>query len=170
MPRKTPRSADYFWARVEKTETCWRWTGHVDKDGYGRVDGGMRASRYAWEVFNGPIPTTTPRLVVDHLCRNPWCVNPKHLELITDRENVLRGALTPVPHPQGEREACIHGHPFSGDNLRIAPNGWRKCRTCERKRAAASRTRRRNPAPEPIEPPVPPVRQPRRTYADRLNS
>jgi HNH endonuclease len=137
MPRTSPRTADYFWARVEKTETCWLWTGHVDKDGYGRVDGGMRASRYAYLLLVGPIPKTTPRLVIDHICRNPRCVNPKHLEAVTDRENVLRGSSPPIPHPQAERPTCIHGHPLSGANLRVDRRGWRKCLTCERERARA---------------------------------
>lgn len=72
---------------------CWRWIGSRDKDGYGRfkVDGGMRrAHRWAYEQTYGEIP---PGWEVDHLCQNPWCVNPEHLDMVTQWEHRSRKRL-----------------------------------------------------------------------------
>lgn len=76
---------------------CIDWIGALDKDGYGRFrwwpegsKGPERATgahRAAWLVLRGPIPEG---LVIDHLCRNLRCVNVKHLEVVTNRENVRR--------------------------------------------------------------------------------
>ena len=80
---------DRFWARVD-VGLCWEWTGSNDR-GYGmfRLDGRtVRAHRWAWETLVGPIPRG---LHLDHLCRNPPCVNPDHLEPVTQPENIRRG-------------------------------------------------------------------------------
>lgn len=71
---------------------CWIWQGAKSGEGYGsvRFRGQMyRAHRLFYEHFVGPIPTNA---MLDHLCRNPSCVNPKHLEPVSNRENVRRGA------------------------------------------------------------------------------
>ena len=84
----TPR---LFWKRVNKTDRCWIWIGAKRPDGYGLfcVNGRLvRAHRWAYENLIGPIPNG---LVIDHLCRVPACVNPDHLEPVTDRINILRG-------------------------------------------------------------------------------
>lgn len=73
-------------------ESCWPWMAHRDKDGYGRFSVGarrqVRAHRAAWEIANGrPVPEG---LLVRHLCEgggNPWCCNPKHLQVGTVRDN-----------------------------------------------------------------------------------
>jgi hypothetical protein len=77
-----------FWAKVEKTDTCWLWTGNHDRRGYGRiaVDGKtLGAHRVSYELMHGPIP---PRMLVDHRCFNHACVNPSHLRLATQKQNV----------------------------------------------------------------------------------
>lgn len=69
---------------------CWEWTKYKDK-GYGQIrlpDRLVLAHRWVWENLVGPIPD---RLVLDHLCRNRPCVNPDHLEQVTQQVNVLRG-------------------------------------------------------------------------------
>ena len=120
---------DRFWSRVDAGGDCWEWTGNRNTKGYGRVwwDSGQRpAHRKAYELLIGPIPDG---LQIDHLCRNPGCVNPDHLEPVTMQENIRRGA------PKGPRrkQNCKRGHPFSGDNLSIDPgSGDRECRTCRR--------------------------------------
>lgn len=69
---------------------CWVCLLWKDKDGYGRIWHKGRntpAHRVAWEKANGPIPEG---LVIDHLCRNPSCVNPDHMEVVTAAENRRR--------------------------------------------------------------------------------
>jgi len=86
-----------FWKMVERPQaddktTCWTWSGGLRADGYGRFTfNGHRsmAHRFAYEMAKGPIPLG---LDIDHLCRVRHCVNPHHLEAVTRRENLLRGA------------------------------------------------------------------------------
>lgn len=123
-----------FLAKVEKTETCWLWKGAKIRDGYGslRVDGrSALAHRVAWELFRGPIPDG---LTLDHLCRVRHCVNPDHLEVVTFRENVLRG--NGVSAQEARRETCIHGHAFTPANT-YRPRGSRQRRSCRACNAAA---------------------------------
>lgn len=70
---------------------CWEWQGWRDREGYGYLSycgRRMRAHRLSYEAFVGDIPAG---LVIDHLCRNTSCVNPEHLEPVTNRENIKRG-------------------------------------------------------------------------------
>jgi hypothetical protein len=81
--------ADRLWARVTRgtDEQCWEWNASGDQYGYGSfVFEGVRwkAHRAAWTVTRGPIP---PGLVVDHKCHNPACVNPGHLQVVTQKQN-----------------------------------------------------------------------------------
>ena len=130
--------AELFWAKVNKTETCWLWTGaSASKYGHGkfmRGDKNLKAHRVAWELLIGPIPEG---MTIDHLCRVPACVNPAHLEPVTLAENVRR---------QGAAKThCPQGHPLSGDNLYRNPrNGHRMCRTCRRAHDRNSKAKRRN--------------------------
>jgi len=83
-----------FWEKVNKTDTCWFWTGYINSKGYGRAylkgDKHIGAYRVAYEYVKGKVPKG---LVLDHLCRVPSCVNPDHLEPVTYRENTTRGLL-----------------------------------------------------------------------------
>lgn len=70
---------------------CWEWTGSRLKAGYGMTsrDGRRKmAHRAYYEDWFGPIP---PGMVIDHLCRNPCCVFPPHMEVVTNAENTRRG-------------------------------------------------------------------------------
>lgn len=126
---------------------CLLWTGSTGGDGrYGSFSIGgklVRAHRWAYEQEHGPIPDG---LVLDHLCRVTLCVNPAHLEPVTQRENVLRGeapsALNAV------KTHCDKGHPLDGDNLVTRKDGGRQCRACTREiaRAATRRWRERKRA------------------------
>ena len=83
-----PNALIYFWGQVDKTDSCWLWTGHLDRNGYGKV-GNRLAHRMAYTMVKGVIPEG---LSLDHLCRVHNCVNPDHLEPVTHAENVRRGA------------------------------------------------------------------------------
>jgi hypothetical protein len=128
-----------FWPKVNKTDTCWEWTGTTQKRGYGSIlhRGKMQlAHRLSWEMVNGPIPEG---LVIDHLCRNPRCVRPDHLEPVTNRENLLRG--TGFPAENASKTECVNGHPLSGENLEQYGT-HRRCRICNREAMKRWRARR----------------------------
>ena len=126
-----------FWAKVEKTETCWLWTGLLDRYGYGRLwlDGKMaKAHRYAYELLVGQIPNG---LTLDHLCRVRNCVNPADLEPVTGRENTLRGEGVAATHAR--RTHCPRGHLFDEANTYLRPSSGRRCRACQRNSQRAHR-------------------------------
>lgn len=84
-----PRSVeDRFWAKVDKAEGCWNWTGAEMKDGYGNFrlspSKNVRVHRYAYELLVGSAPDDVE---VDHRCHNILCVNPQHLRLATTKQN-----------------------------------------------------------------------------------
>jgi len=129
--------ADRFWRHVEKTGGCWLWRGATDQHGYGRVgaehkpDGPNRAvlaHRVAYELTIGPIG---PGMVLDHLCRVPACVNPHHLEQVTQAENCRRGLWAMRTH-------CPKGHAYDDVNTYRDPSGGRRCHECRRERDRAS--------------------------------
>lgn len=77
---------------IDKITGCWIWQGSKISTGYGnlRVNGEYYlAHRYMYELINSKIPEN---LELDHLCRNPLCINPKHLEAVTHAENCRRGS------------------------------------------------------------------------------
>jgi hypothetical protein len=80
-----------------------------------------------WEHLVGPVPDG---LELDHLCRNPGCVNPDHLEPVTHKENMLRGFNPSATNAR--KTHCHKGHFFDAENTYIATTGARRCRTCLR--------------------------------------
>jgi hypothetical protein len=83
------QNPDYFWSLIRRGDGCWPWAGTPASGGYGRLKWGgrqVRAHRVAWELTHGPVP---PGLVVMHKCDNRLCCNPAHLEVGTQRDNIL---------------------------------------------------------------------------------
>lgn len=137
--QSTPASR--FWSKVEFTDSCWLWTGHRHRQGYGTFWLGTEtgyAHRWAYEFCIGPIPEG---LQIDHLCHNEdesclggptclhrRCVRPDHLEPVTSGVNKLRGFAPPAKNAR--KTHCVQGHPYSGANLVRLQNGYRQCRAC----------------------------------------
>lgn len=126
-----PSVEDRFWAKVDVGHPlgCWEWTGSKTRR-YGAfwLDGQKYAHRVAFTLLRGPIPDG---LTLDHLCRNPPCVNPDHLEAVTQGENVARGNSPPARH--GRKTQCVNGHEFTPENTYTRPDGTgRHCRACMR--------------------------------------
>ena len=118
---------------------CWIWDARLNRNGYGSYmhpdsQKMVVAHRYSYEVAVGPIP---PGLQLDHLCRVRNCVNPGHLEPVTQRENLLRGET--ITAKSAGATHCPAGHEYAGGNLYINPKGHRFCRECHRRRVAAAR-------------------------------
>lgn len=114
--------------RTDRTGSCWLWTRSLNGKGYAEVKVNGRhhpAHRLAYELLVGPIPAG---LVLDHLCRVRHCVNPAHLEPVTNRENILRGDT--VPAKNAAKTHCAQGHPYDDANTINRPNGHRRCRAC----------------------------------------
>ena len=128
-----------FWMKVHLTEKgCWEWQG-TQTFGYGQFYNGKKmalAHRWAYESLTG---NSIPKgLQIDHLCRNRKCVNPAHLEVVTNRENVLRGIGVTAIHAKATH--CPKGHPYNEENtyhIRAKawlPNGGRGCKICMKQR------------------------------------
>lgn len=120
-----------FWSRVNKTETCWLWTGYVAPSGYGEFwphSYKVNVHRFSYELAYGPIPEG---LQIDHLCRTPHCVRPDHMETVTGRENTLRGI---GPSAINARKThCLNGHSLDLVNTYVF-RGARHCRICRKLR------------------------------------
>lgn len=140
----TSEIENFIFARAipEPNSGCWLWVLAVNKDGYGKLKKNRKsliAHRFTYEQLVGPIPAG---LEIDHLCTNKSCVNPAHLEPVPTKVNIERmhkrrpEAKTRLGRIARERRDarthCPQGHPYSGDNLRIAPSGQQVCKTCTR--------------------------------------
>ena len=121
-----------FWAKVQKTATCWLWTGALCK-GHGRfhVNGVLiQAHHFLWVQKNGPVPEG---MVLDHKeCSNKACIRDDHLILNTHGGNTSR-------YFAEERTRCARGHEMTPANTQVRKGGATLCKTCNRWRSAANR-------------------------------
>lgn len=127
-----------FWAKVQKTDNHWYWTGAKTILGYGSLwdyerKGHKMAHRLSWEIANGSkIPD---ELHIDHLCRTPSCVNPEHIEPVTRKVNAQRGIAGKLAKLRGLAQThCINGH-LRTDNIHKSG----ACKTCTKIRVYTKR-------------------------------
>lgn len=118
---------DRILSKTKKHGSCLLYTGSLDHKGYGRISINYRAwkvHRWMYEHFKGTVPF---HLVVDHLCNNRSCINLKHLEVKTQRENILRG--TSFAAKNAKKVYCDYGHKFPNTSTKGKP---RRCSPCSK--------------------------------------
>lgn len=135
---------DRFLAKCipEPMTGCWIWFGAHQPSGYGQLWNGERpeqAHRIAYRLHCGEIPVGAE---IDHRCKNPWCVNPVHLEAVSHAENIRRSNT--VMGRNSRKTHCLRGHALYGGNLRIDTSGNRQCRICTNWRAREAKRRKRD--------------------------
>ncbi len=132
--------AERFWPKVDKRPGgCWLWTGAVLRNGYGyfglscvrSAPKSILAHRWAYIDANGEPPEG---LVIDHLCRVRTCVNPAHMEPVTQQVNLLRGVGPALRRAHfAAITHCVHGHEYTPENTyRNKRDGRRSCKECSR--------------------------------------
>jgi hypothetical protein len=117
-----------FMSYVDQTDDCWLWAGALKDDGYARFNVGGQSIYvhiFSYKTFVGDYDNN---LQLDHLCSVRHCVNPDHLEPVTQQINTSRAAHATRTH-------CRYGHPYSGDNLYVNPAGSRACKACHKARS-----------------------------------
>lgn len=138
-----------LWSRVNKAGpvpehrpdlgSCWQWLGWLTRCGYARMGRGGKevlVHRVLYERDHGQIPFG---LVSDHLCRNHGCVNPRHIEVVTDQVNILRGIGPSAKN--ASVVSCPRGHQYTAENTAVY-DGKRHCRACRKVNDAARYERR----------------------------
>ena len=115
-----------FLDKIIYKNNCWLWTGATNKGGYAliyRDNKTQLAHRAIYKLIFGDIPDG---MQLDHLCRNRNCIKPAHLEVVTPKENTMRGiGLASI---NSKKTECLRGHSLAG--CYISKNGKRHCRYC----------------------------------------
>ena len=130
----TEKQIEAYWSKVDKTSSCWLWTGSLCK-GYGQCSIGSkvyRSHRIGYFIANGDLPEGCTN--VNHLCRNKHCVNPAHLYAGTQKDN-MQDRLKDNTNPMKNKTHCKHGHPFDEENTYWYTDSRatkRQCKQCNK--------------------------------------
>jgi hypothetical protein len=135
--KMTPTQLTRFMSKVYvdygMPDGCWIWTACKNQNNYGHVTINnklYKSHRVAYEIFNGCI---TDNLLVCHTCDNPSCVNPAHLFLGTNSQNV-QDSVNKNRHANYKKTHCPSGHEYDATNTYIGPDGYRRCKICNKYR------------------------------------
>lgn len=127
--------------RIAGEDDCWPWLAASWEHGHGAFWDSIekrQVAAYRW-LYVKLIGVFPPEFDIDHLCRNPSCVNPKHLEAVPHQTNIQRGVFSKTFDSH-----CKNGHEWNEENTRwyMSPlNGrpYKQCSTCCRERQRARR-------------------------------
>lgn len=123
-----------------KHDECWLYAGVLDTvQGYGLICANGKVYRAHRVMYENLVGTIAPYKVIDHLCRVVSCINPEHLEVVSDLENKMRG-LSPAAQ-NARKTHCNKGHAYTPENTIISKKGWRECRICRREWDKAKRAK-----------------------------
>lgn len=144
MIGRPPATEISFWERTspEPNTGCLLWTGSLFKNGYGqcRMRGECKAHRVSWVLTYGTIPRSK---LVCHRCDIRSCVNPAHLFLGSQKDNI-QDAVRKKRMAAQKKTHCSQGHIFEGSNLYIAPKTKaRGCLICRRSSTKISDMKRK---------------------------
>lgn len=134
-----------FWTKVDKSphpKGCWIWTGATKKSKSVRYGNftlcgrAVSAHRAAYIIEHGSCDETKQVL---HSCDNTLCVNPAHLSLGSNQDNVT-DMVSKGRHKNQLKTHCSKGHPLTSDNIETTPKhpNWRYCKTCRQSRGNES--------------------------------
>ena len=137
-----------FNEKVERTDTCWLWTGALNSKGYGSMSyngKGTNAHRLSYILHKGEIPDG---LIICHTCDTPKCVNPDHLWAGTPSENMKdMFAKDRQGSTSRQKTHCRRGHEFTPENIVLKTDSdgttQRNCRECIK---ISRKNNRNNPA------------------------
>lgn len=111
---------------------CWIWTKGTNGAGYSAVLYNKKRWLGHRLMYTFEVGEIEPGKVLDHLCRNPLCINPRHLNQCTHKENST-APRSLVGLNNSSKTHCINGHEYSESNTYRYPDGRRECRKCSRK-------------------------------------
>ncbi len=121
---------EYLFSKTKKNDGCFEWIGNRTND-YAKITFNKKTwygHRLVWTLSNGEIPKG---IKVLHKCDNPPCINPDHLFLGTQLENML-DKISKGRCPTKAKTHCKRGHPFDNVNTMVTKQGRRKCRACDK--------------------------------------